>query len=111
VGWQTCTKILTKPAAGMDSMIHKNAGTCLPGFTVSHRTRLYLALTTMRTSDVTNAFTEVKYQRLTGDYVVAVLQFLKSKLWLNTVEIQYKLKHTFKLCSVQMGGKSKIWMF
>jgi len=54
-------QILTELAAGMDNMIHKNAGTCLPGFTASHHTRLYLALTTMKTSDLTTVFPKVKY--------------------------------------------------
>jgi hypothetical protein len=67
---QTCTKILTEHAAGMDSMIHENAGTCLPGFMVSHRTRLYLALTT-------TVFTTVKYQRFTCDDIVAMFTVFK----------------------------------
>jgi hypothetical protein len=67
---QTHTNILNEHAAGMDNMIHENAGTCLPGFAVSHCTRLYMALTTMRTSDLTTVFKKVKHQRFTCDCIV-----------------------------------------
>ena len=99
---------LTEHAAGMDNMIHENAGTCLPGFMVSHRTRLYLALTTMRTSDLTTVFTKVKYQHFACDYSVAVcLQFLKLKWWFSKVKIQYKIMLCPNIC-ILMGGKSKV---
>ena len=115
VNWQTHTNILTEHAAGMDNMIHKNASTCLPGFTVSHRTRLYMALTTVRTSDLTTVFTKVKHQRFTCDCTVLLLcsQFLISKLWFDTVKIQYSITAQFTIMwcpniCILMGGKSKI---
>lgn len=111
---QTCTKILTEHAAGMDNMIHRNAGTYLPGFTASHHTRLYLALTPMKTSDLATVFTEVKYQRFTCDYIVDEFTVLKIKV---VAQYSIKPKHRLTLCCVQtaifwwsyilVGGKSK----
>jgi len=72
-------KIMAEHAAGTNNTIHENAATCLPGFTVSHRTRLYLALTTMRTSDLTTVFTKVQY-RFTCGCIVAVFTVLKMKV-------------------------------
>ena len=95
---QTCTKILTEHAAGMDNMIHRNAGTYLPGFTASHHTRLYLALTPMKTSDLATVFTEVKYQRFTCDYIVDEFTVLKIKV---VAQYSIKLKHRLTLCCVQ----------
>jgi len=100
---QTRTKILTEHAAGMDNMIHRNADTCLACFMASHHTRLYLALTTMKTSYLTTVFTKVRYQRFTCDYIVAEFTVLKIKVVVQYGSIQYKIKthvlaeHNFKL--------------
>jgi hypothetical protein len=88
VHWHTHTNILTGHAAGMDNMIHRNAGTSLPGFTASHHTRLYLALTTMKTSDLTTVFTSVKYQRFTCDYIFAKFTVVKIKVVVQYGSIQ-----------------------
>jgi hypothetical protein len=91
------TNILTEHAAGMGNMIHGNAGTCLPDFTVSHRTRLYLALTTMRTSYLTTWLQKLN-TNISHVMIITLLlclQLLKSKLWF-TIQLKYciKLKHS-----------------
>jgi len=80
--------ILTGHAAGMHNMIDTNAGTCLPGFTASHHTRLYLAMTTMKTSNLTTVFTKVKYQRFTCNYIVAEFTVLKIRVVVQYGSIQ-----------------------
>jgi len=70
-------------------MSHK---TVLGSFIVSCHTRLYLALTTMRTSDLTNDLQKLNTNVSHVITLLLCLRFLKSRLWFT---IQYKIKTQF----------------